>query len=126
MRVSKQLILRYVSVYIVMIYICALLCSLVSHATNILFFLLIYIYIGTPQELKATIKSKMQARADQLMATYTQIALQFADLHDRPERMLAKKVISKVVNWQNARSVFYWRVKRRVLGMSSIIHSMYV
>lgn len=53
------------------------------------------------------------------MATYTQIALQFADLHDRPERMLAKETISRIVSWREARVMFYWRLKRRVLGMQA-------
>lgn len=35
------------------------------------------------QEEAAAIKGKMQARADQLMATYTQIALQVLGVHMR-------------------------------------------
>jgi hypothetical protein len=76
--------------------------------------------LSRPQEQRAAITAKMQARSDQLMATYTQIALQFADLHDRPERMLAKDAISRIVDWKAARVTFYWRLKRRVLGVWSV------
>jgi hypothetical protein len=81
---------------------------------------MISLCLSRPQEQRAAITAKMQARSDQLMATYTQIALQFADLHDRPERMLAKDAISRIVDWKAARVTFYWRLKRRVLGVWSI------
>ena len=48
------------------------------------------------------------------MPYYTPIGEIFADLHDRPERMLAKGVIRSIVNWRGARTYFYWRIKRRV------------
>ena len=38
----------------------------------------------------------------------------FCDLHDRPERMLAKGVIRDIVAWRSARTYFYYRIKRRV------------
>ena len=56
----------------------------------------------------------MQARVAELMPYYTPIGEIFADLHDRPERMLAKGVIRSIVSWRDARTFFYWRLKRRV------------
>ena len=38
----------------------------------------------------------------------------FCDLHDRPERMLAKGVISDIVSWKTCRSYFYHRLKRKI------------
>ena len=56
----------------------------------------------------------LQARVAELMPYYTPIGEIFADLHDRPERMLAKGVIRSIVSWKGARTYFYWRIKRRV------------
>lgn len=42
------------------------------------------------------------------------MAVQFADLHDTPGRMAAVGVIRQVVPWAQARSFFYWRLRRRL------------
>ncbi|KAJ5084146.1 hypothetical protein NUU61_008725 [Penicillium alfredii] len=60
------------------------------------------------------IKTKMAAREEQLLPVYLQIALQFADLHDRAGRMQAKNTIRQPLRWQNARRFFYWRLRRRL------------
>ncbi|KAK3331762.1 acetyl-CoA carboxylase [Cercophora scortea] len=60
------------------------------------------------------IKKKMTAREQELLPVYAQIAIQFADLHDRAGRMKAKGVIREVLEWKNARRFFYWRVRRRL------------
>lgn len=60
------------------------------------------------------IKVKMTEREQQLLPVYGQIALQFADLHDRSGRMEAKGVIRQSLRWQNARRFFYWRLRRRL------------
>jgi len=62
-------------------------------------------------ELEASIK----AREEALKPLYTQIACEFADLHDRTGRMEAKGVIRKGLEWKNSRAFFYSRVKRRLL-----------
>ena len=41
--------------------------------------------------------------------------MQFADLHDTPARMTEKGVIRGVVPWEDARTVLYWRLRRRIL-----------
>lgn len=43
-----------------------------------------------------------------------QVAHEFADLHDRSGRMLAKGVIRDSVTWQRSRNYFFWRTKRRI------------
>jgi len=63
----------------------------------------------------AALKRTIAAREAQLMPLYVQISHEFADLHDRPGRMLAKGVISDIVPWQRAREYFFWRVRRRLL-----------
>lgn len=68
----------------------------------------------TAEEL-ATIKNELVAREKQLSGTYTAMALQFADLHDRTERMKAKGTIREALDWTESRRYFYWRLRRRLL-----------
>ena len=67
----------------------------------------------TPEQ-QANIKVKMTEREQLLLPVYSQIALQFADLHDRAGRMKAKNTIRSSLVWKNARRFFYWRLRRRV------------
>ncbi|WEW57838.1 acetyl-coenzyme-A carboxylase [Emydomyces testavorans] len=60
------------------------------------------------------IKDQMTERENKLLPVYLQIALQFADLHDRAGRMEAKGTIRKPLQWKNARRFFYWRLRRRL------------
>ncbi|KAJ5103088.1 Acetyl-CoA carboxylase [Penicillium argentinense] len=66
------------------------------------------------KEQLGEIKAKMAEREEQLLPVYLQIALQFADLHDRAGRMQAKNTIRQPLRWQNARRFFYWRLRRRL------------
>lgn len=68
----------------------------------------------TPQEELQEIKARLTEREKLLLPVYSQIALQFADLHDRAGRMEAKGVIRSSLRWQNARRYFYWRLRRRL------------
>jgi len=69
---------------------------------------------NTPQDQLKAIKAQMTEREQKLLPIYGQIALQFADLHDRAGRMEAKGVIRQSLRWQNARRFFYWRLRRRL------------
>lgn len=62
----------------------------------------------------ADIKTKISRREQLLLPIYSQIAIQFADLHDRAGRMQAKNVIRQSLKWKNARRFFYWRLRRRL------------
>lgn len=66
------------------------------------------------KEQLSEIKTRMAAREEQLLPVYMQIALQFADLHDRAGRMQAKNTIRRALTWKNARRFFYWRLRRRL------------
>lgn len=66
------------------------------------------------KEQLSDIKNKMAAREERLLPVYLQIALQFADLHDRAGRMEAKNVIRTPLHWKDARRFFYWRLRRRL------------
>ena len=76
----------------------------------------------TPDQL-SDVKVKLATREELLLPVYTQISLQFADLHDRAGRMLAKGVIRQPLVWKHARRFFYWRLRRR-LNEESILRKM--
>ncbi|CAO2034081.1 unnamed protein product [Urochloa humidicola] len=61
-----------------------------------------------------SIQKSIEARTKQLLPLYTQIAIRFAELHDTSLRMAAKGVIKKVVDWEESRSFFYKRLRRRI------------
>ncbi|KAM9904291.1 hypothetical protein OXX79_002853 [Metschnikowia pulcherrima] len=58
--------------------------------------------------------AQLSAREAALLPIYSQISVQFADLHDRSGRMLAKGVINKELEWRHARRFFFWRLRRRL------------
>lgn len=66
-----------------------------------------------PEE-HAKVAAQLVAREKLLMPIYAQISVQFADLHDRSGRMLAKGVIRKEIEWVHARRFFFWRLRRRL------------
>lgn len=66
------------------------------------------------REQQAAVKAKMTERENLLLPVYAQISIQFADLHDRAGRMMAKGAIRMPLKWTNARRFFYWRLRRRL------------
>ncbi|NXJ60581.1 ACACB carboxylase, partial [Rostratula benghalensis] len=74
--------------------------------------------LGTPElsELqRRELEKQLKAREDLLLPMYYQVAVQFADLHDTPGRMQEKGVITDILEWKNARSFLYWRLRRLLL-----------
>jgi len=65
------------------------------------------------QEEKA-IERQIRNRERELARVYEQIAIEFADLHDRPGRMKAKGVINSAVEWSESRRFFFHRLRRRL------------
>eukprot|EP00913_Durusdinium_trenchii_P021985 g20658.t1 len=53
---------------------------------------------------------------DKLAPLYTQIACEFADLHDRTGRMEATGVIRQGLEWRHSREFFYWRDVQMLLS----------
>eukprot|EP01059_Diplonema_ambulator_P034906 TRINITY_DN8056_c3_g1_i2.p1 TRINITY_DN8056_c3_g1~~TRINITY_DN8056_c3_g1_i2.p1 ORF type:complete len:2237 (+),score=945.33 TRINITY_DN8056_c3_g1_i2:426-7136(+) len=66
-------------------------------------------------QLRSYLERMLHQRHESLYPVYKAVAIEFADLHDRPGRMLAVKSIDNVIAWKNARRFLYGRVKRRVL-----------
>ncbi|KAF2663295.1 putative acetyl-CoA carboxylase [Microthyrium microscopicum] len=60
------------------------------------------------------LKREITKREQLLLPVYTQIALQYADLHDRAGRMQAKGTIRAALRWSQARKFFYQRLRRRL------------
>ncbi|CCM00738.1 uncharacterized protein FIBRA_02778 [Fibroporia radiculosa] len=68
--------------------------------------------LKSAEERTAAIEALAQ-RETLLMPTYKQIALLYADLHDRTGRMEAKGCASPMV-WKDARRKFYWALRSKV------------
>ncbi|KDQ26722.1 hypothetical protein PLEOSDRAFT_51540 [Pleurotus ostreatus PC15] len=64
-------------------------------------------------EERSTASAALKARETFLQPTYKQVALLYADLHDRVGRMEAKGC-AKPAQWKNARRYFYWRLRARI------------
>lgn len=60
------------------------------------------------------IAKQIEAREQDLLPVYAQLAQNFADRQDTPERMLAKGVISGIVPWEQSRTYFAARLKTRM------------
>ena len=69
---------------------------------------------GGAAEAVSSVKLEMTQREELLLPVYSQIAWQFADLHDRAGRMQAKDTIRAPLRWREARRFFYWRLRRRL------------
>ncbi|KAJ7672696.1 acetyl-CoA carboxylase [Mycena rosella] len=72
----------------------------------------------TPEE-RAAASSALASRETFLQPTYKQIALLYADLHDRTGRMEAKGCAKPAV-WKDARRYFYWAVRSRVARSAAL------
>jgi len=64
---------------------------------------------------KVAITEQISARESELKGVYTQIATEFADLHDKTGRMKAKGVIKAAVPWARSREFFFYLAQRRIL-----------
>eukprot|EP00930_Biecheleria_cincta_P045474 TRINITY_DN31337_c0_g1_i1.p1 TRINITY_DN31337_c0_g1~~TRINITY_DN31337_c0_g1_i1.p1 ORF type:complete len:2185 (+),score=477.67 TRINITY_DN31337_c0_g1_i1:90-6644(+) len=60
------------------------------------------------------IRKQIRQREEQLQPSYTQIACEFADLHDRVGRMKAVGAVRDGLEWPKSREFFYWRLRRRL------------
>jgi acetyl-CoA carboxylase/biotin carboxylase 1 len=59
-------------------------------------------------------EKQIKAREEALKGVYLSAATEFCDLHDKTGRMKAKGVIKEAVSWEDSRSFFYYRAKRRM------------
>lgn len=60
------------------------------------------------------ISIELAEREKVLIPIYSQISVQFADLHDRSSRMLKKGVIRDELIWEESRRYFFWRLRRKL------------
>lgn len=66
------------------------------------------------KDRKQAIQEQIYARESELLPVYRSVATAFCDLHDTPVRLAEKGAIRRVVRWEEARSYFYWRLRRRL------------
>ncbi|CAM4660645.1 unnamed protein product [Lepidochelys olivacea] len=74
--------------------------------------------LGTPELLEEDhreLEKQLKAREELMLPIFHQVAVQFADLHDTPGRMHEKGVITDILEWKNARTFLYWRLRRLLL-----------
>uniref|UniRef100_H0V3L2 acetyl-CoA carboxylase n=1 Tax=Cavia porcellus TaxID=10141 RepID=H0V3L2_CAVPO len=64
---------------------------------------------------RKALEGQLKAREELLLPVYHQVAVQFADLHDTPGRMLEKGIICDILEWRTARTFLYWRLRRLLL-----------
>jgi len=76
---------------------------------------------GLDEETGKSIKEQIGARENELKGVYTQVATEFADLHDKTGRMKAKGVIKAAVPWNRSREFFYYLAQRRILEDEFIV-----
>ncbi|CAK5267587.1 unnamed protein product, partial [Mycena citricolor] len=72
----------------------------------------------TPDE-RASASIDLAARETLLQPTYQQIALLYADLHDRTGRMEAKGC-AKPASWKEARRHFYWAFRAKIAQSAAL------
>ena len=65
----------------------------------------------TDSDLKRQLETQLREREMQLMPMYHQVALYFADLHDKPARMLEKGAICDIIPWARSRYLLFWRLR---------------
>eukprot|EP00756_Hemistasia_phaeocysticola_P027426 Hpha_TRINITY_DN16118_c1_g13::TRINITY_DN16118_c1_g13_i1::g.8204::m.8204/K11262/ACACA; acetyl-CoA carboxylase / biotin carboxylase 1 len=65
-------------------------------------------------QLADYLRRTLHARHEQLYPAYKAVAVEFADLHDKPGRMMAVGSIGGVVPWKNSRRFLHWRLRRRL------------
>ncbi|KAF8586337.1 hypothetical protein K439DRAFT_1659720 [Ramaria rubella] len=70
-------------------------------------------------EERAAAAEKLAERETHLQPSYKQLALLYADLHDRAGRMEAKGCAKPVV-WKNARRHFYWALRARLAQSAAL------
>ncbi|KNC83894.1 hypothetical protein SARC_03882 [Sphaeroforma arctica JP610] len=58
-------------------------------------------------------------REKEMKSVYHQVAVQFADLHDRADRMKQKGCVSDILKWRQSRETLYWHMRRRILEVNA-------
>lgn len=67
------------------------------------------------KDLLADYEKQIADRTAALLPVYHTVAVNFADLHDTPDRMLEKGCINDIVPWRRSRHDLFWRLRRLIL-----------
>jgi acetyl-CoA carboxylase/biotin carboxylase 1 len=66
------------------------------------------------EDSKKETEKQIGTREEALKGVYLAAANEFCDLHDKTGRMKAKGVIKEAVSWEDSRTFFFYRAKRRM------------
>jgi len=66
------------------------------------------------EDSKKETEKQISTREEALKGVYLAAATEFCDLHDKTGRMKAKGVIKDAVAWEDSRTFFHYRAKRRM------------
>uniref|UniRef100_A0A7S4ATP2 Acetyl-CoA carboxylase n=1 Tax=Pseudo-nitzschia australis TaxID=44445 RepID=A0A7S4ATP2_9STRA len=66
------------------------------------------------EDSKKETEKQINVREEALKGVYLAAATEFCDLHDKTGRMKAKGVIKDAVSWEDSRTFFFYRAKRRM------------
>lgn len=70
--------------------------------------------VAAAAAVQQSLELEVRERIAVVLPMYHSVAVRFAELHDGPVRMLAKRCINGIVPWRRAREVFYWKLLRRL------------
>merc|ERR1711972_27157 len=68
--------------------------------------------------------SEIAKREDLLLPLYTQVAHEFADMHDRTGRMTAKGAIRMPVAWKDSRRFFFFKRVTRRMALQDVVNTL--
>uniref|UniRef100_A0A5K3FW46 Carboxyl_trans domain-containing protein n=1 Tax=Mesocestoides corti TaxID=53468 RepID=A0A5K3FW46_MESCO len=66
------------------------------------------------------VNDRLEERHEKLLPIYQKVALQFADLHDTPGRLMARGLVSACVEWRSSRAFFFALLARRLLEQEAV------
>merc|ERR1719171_3416898 len=60
------------------------------------------------------VAAEIAAREKLLKPLFSQVAVEFCDLHDKAGRMEKVGVIREALSWRTSRAYLHWRIRRRI------------
>ena len=66
------------------------------------------------EDSKKETEKQISSREEALKGVYLAAATEFCDLQDKTGRMKAMGVVKEAVSWEDSRTFFYYRAKRRM------------
>merc|ERR1719498_425033 len=74
----------------------------------------ILIALDAKAKIGQDVSAEIAAREKLLLPLFSQVAVEFCDLHDTPGRMQAVGAIREALTWRTSRAYLHWRIRRRI------------